>query len=56
MGGLLQPVVYPTEMLSHFAATEGIYAADESVEELTVVRDDDYCAVEVADGLLQHIL
>ena len=43
-------------MLADFPATELIDLADQAVQELTVVADDDGSTVEGTDGLLQHVL
>ena len=49
-------VVDASQMLTHLAATELIYLIDQPVQELTVVADDDGCAVKSLDCLLEHIL
>ena len=43
-------------MLAHLAAAKLIDLGDQAIEELTVVGDDDSCAVESTDGLFKHIL
>ena len=42
-------------MLSHLSASKLIDLGNEAVKEFTIVRDNDSCAVESLDGLLQHV-
>ena len=53
---MIQPVVDTTQMLPDLTAAELIHLGDQSVQELTVVADDDGRAVESLDGLFQHVL
>ena len=43
-------------MFAHAAVGKGVDARDQSVEEFAVVADQDYGAVELAYGFLEHLL
>ena len=52
----LNPVIHATQVLSDLAATKLIDLRNQSVEELTVVRDNDSGTVEGFDSLFEHVL
>ena len=43
-------------MLLHVSAAKFIHLLDKAVEEVAVVRNYDYCAVEILDSIFQYIL
>ena len=51
----LYPVVDTAQILADVAAAKLIDLADEAVQELAVVRDDDGRTVKGLDSLLQHV-
>ena len=53
---LTNPIVDTTKILAHLAATELIDTLHQAIKEVAVVAHDNHRAIEIADGLLQHIL
>ena len=51
-----QEIVNAADVLTHLTATELVYLIDKSIEEITVVADNDYRSVEILYSVLENIL